>query len=591
MPPYPWHFGNQSKDAYYVLSEFSGRAFPAGPNWPQGDNPDTWYFTVDANTGLVICDESNPASGANGFQKWVDCPHLARSGPGILPGAGYNYRSGGNAIQSLGGVIATWDGRYAALYGGTVPTMTGELLIYDGATNTTNDINFINDPRTGFVGPALIVPYGIDGLPWSISPDGRYAYGAASYTAPGVTSFPQFGYPTTVGAFIIEVDLYAQAISNIWQLRPPYMNLPISNYNAQSGYTNTVQASNDTVFVGFVGGTYSGNNFTTFGYYRVWRSSGYIETGVLPSGSRFGYALSADNEWILNAGSNGSDLSGIGTMYASTFNITNPNRSYSIPGYSNGYLEMNSAWWAPDGSKFYVSIMYGSVRWGVAGQQAILAYDPYCNLIWGSPTNWGPYPSGQQIILSNFTSLGTWVLPNPGPINQENDGTTILATVDSNLNFIASWAPPSGVDYGVSSEIWVSPDESYCLLATGAESGGTYPPTGTYPVPQSAQRKEWNPTVSAYTRASVIKLGLPNLNFISQSEYAYGDYGGNGWYGSPFDIFELQNVPVVFRTPPQRQYPRSDGMALGGARQKVGRGNPPKTHQYSPRQLFKGTHY
>jgi hypothetical protein len=556
MPP-AYKFGQPVKAIYLLMS--NGFSYSSGT----GDNTNLYYATFHSDTMRLICDESGWDSHRGGWGVWIKAPHLTRNGPNIGQGAtgqqqvpglspfGHTHLLGGPFSLSAGDRFGNfnWGGQ-----GGNP-----NISIYDGSTNTI-PVNFVN-PFAGVLDPTALLTNWGQTFYWNLSPDGRYGYVTTTFTAPGAF-WPMFGYPPSVGGIIAEYDLFNQVVSRTWTFGPPWGG---PGGDTSTGAYTTGEGCGETNFVTVLktGGNNaqysldraSGTLTQSIGHWGV--AGGEVSDGTVSGSGRY----VAQGNW--GPGTFGPSTSDVYIEDLQTHTLTYHGHQ-SIPNISGtlGY----DYWFGIDDSKIYLQYNTTGVGYPITEVR-----DPSNGNLLAMTNSYVPQRAGRYYILSNGLWLGLFVYA------AGQSGVMIVDPISAILPASLTGTAPSPLNN--TSAFWVADDESYFLTVYSESTLGPYDATG--------ERNCWTQQTTAPNRFTIYKTSLtslPSLPTIGASEYIFAPSGCG-----PSDIFEMQNVPVLFSTPPLRQYPR-EVAGLGGTRQRVGRGNPPKAKGYSARQGGKGTY-
>jgi hypothetical protein len=591
MPSLTPYFGQPIKAIYLTMS--------AGYPYSQGQ----WYATFRSDNLQLIADESNPqvwiSSGGATYPSaaghWVKAPYYTRWGPNVYHTTDQQIRMGGASSVAGGPLLAPASGgdRYlpfSAANTGNGPPDTGHLYIYDGIANATTDI---------FLFPMIPAGAGwntsaIGAPPFSVAPDGRYLYTCMIWSAVPPPS-TAYGPPPGVAGVILEVDLQTQVVTRSWNFGPPW--------GGSGGYPSGRAASVDHIKAGpsmvsmHVSVDAFGSDWVPV-LYTIDRASGTLAqwTTNMPPSSPTNPLVQYGDSWSHPGISSGdARYLVVGDwnvpLYSSTATIlyhiydmvnqTNVTASFSI---ANANLTPGNAWFGASNTQFSVQYCYGGIDYYPnqipTNQQVDIRRCSDGAVVSSGPGM--PWSDTFQYILSNGNVLGGWFSPTTGPVGSYS--TVTLGIRDPSNNIVSSYTGPYYPGTSYEQPFWLADDESYVLLAINE--------VGTFDA--SSERKAYFPYGGGEMRASVIKLAIPSFAFMGQSDYIYSPHSGGGFGGTAMpgctEVFEMLNAPVIFTAPAQRQYPRDDAIALGGPRQKVSRGNP-KTHQFSTRQGYKGTHY
>jgi hypothetical protein len=485
---------------------------------------------------------------------------------------------------------------FTAANSGSGGATLGQIYVYDGEANSTTTTQLFPMVPAGAGWQT-----GANGYPpTSIAPDGRYLYSAIIWTIVPFTN-PPYGPPPSDSGVIIEFDLLTQTTTRSWNIGPPwggYYPATGGTYGAGTPATvDSIKAGPSRVSLHVSIGV-PGVNWTS-ALYTIDRGSGALSqwvTGQPPgnpanphnsyggwnhqtyftSDARYGINL----DWIVPTFGTTSDIH---YYIFDMVNQTNVQPVFSQP--ATTALTPGTWWVGSSNSQFYAAWCSGGTDYypnAIPTHQQVDIRSCVTGAVVSSISG-SPWPDTFQYILSNGNILGGVFNPTTGPVGSYGSTVTLTIT-DPGFNIVSSYTGPYYPGTSNEQPFWLADDESYVLLAINE--------VGTFNA--SSERNTYFPYSYGDMRSKVVKLAIPSFAFIGQSNYIYSPRSGGGFggYGMPgcTEVFEMMNTPVIFTAPPQRQYPREDATGLGGARQKVGRGNPPKSRQFSTRQGFKGTY-
>jgi hypothetical protein len=525
-----------------------------------------WYATFHSDTLALIGDEGQPNYLQTNF---VNAPKNAS----VNEGASFlsNFQTGVTEFRGQqGGPIGVVS---ADQFSGW-PNGVGGFQTYHGMTNATSTIPTMYpglwDPTSQFTISST----------WCVAPDRRYAYNAVTWDPPS-TPPPSFGgYPAQGGA-IVELDMANSVVTRTWTFGPPYGGSVGSGSTTNFAYAVSISATSSMVWLVCNVSVGSWFNAASACSYNIDRASGSLTqwaSGGVWTGESSTWSMSPNARYKTQSINLVNDLTHQeGFAVRVLDNVAHSEMDFTPHPYTDDVTFGQPLWQGMVSSAMNATYSH----WSGAAPSPNLCTDWYSpvdgHLVAGGPNVYSPaMMESPRFILSNGNSLGI-------QLSADTSGNYwyTFGVLDNSFSLVATGPfPPSTSNTRI--PLWVSDDESYVLVS--------YTETGTFDARGELNR--YGRLTTADHRFSVLKLSLPGLSVIGQTQYVYANTQhiyGSYYYPGITGVFEMMNLPVIFTAPPQRQFPREDHLGLGGARQSVSRGRP-KSKQYSTRQGFKGTY-